>query len=1072
MFRESHLWLQLLCVTVILGMSVSAEANLQWSKDGTIPQARSQHGVAEIDGGILVFGGWVGQPQQVTTSAGIYHPGGGWTPTESMPDGRWSMAFTEHDGRAYSIAGYSPTTGYWGRTVQVWSYDPSTDTWPTAPSLGYTRDSAAAVSLGDYIYVIGGHHEDTGHGFSITNVERYNPSAGGSWQPVASLNHSREHLGAAVVDGKIYAIGGLAYDKYSHPHSWDGHLEIYDPGADEWTDGPTMLTPRSTFAIAVVGDRIYTMGGYTDTTSVASDVVEYFDVSENEWFEDAAFPVPVSGARAVAVNDTIYVIGGAPSSDTQTDAVYKATVSHTERTLSPAASALLDYMRDIKGKGVISGQFVDYGGNLSGTRYEGGFPVYIDPLEPKAAIYGTDLQTFSNPSEIKLFAQRIENDGAIATISWHAFCEKDENGDPIDKEFHDEVTNDFPGFVEDVTSNRDPAPGSAAEKWMAALVRAAGELQIFHDKGIVVLWRPLHEMNGNWFWWGKKNPDGFKELWRHMFDYLTFTRGLTNLLWVYAPNQQNVPSWMPLYGIADVMEYYPEDYVDVLGLDVYLDSDGDSNFDETNYTLPGLSDLREEAERTGKPLGLSELGPWNHSDDVAGPEPDIDYTYNDAIEKIFSKNRDLAFFQAWNEHNAIVSDEEHEPFLGHSLIITLDELDGLDWDGDGVVSGEEQGPSGSNPGYSGNDDPIPDRLQRNVTSFNTSTERYVTLSSPEGTALVDVAAIENPAPDAVGAPGPDEAPYGFFRFTIGGVAVGGPTTAALRLPSRASSYHKYGPTPDNPAQHWYEFAFDEKTGTGARINGGVITLYLVDGLRGDHDLKANGKIVEPGGPVGDAEPQSVDELCVMSLGRIAYDPETGLIRIGATVKNTTSKTIGTPLWLVITNVSDPTVALAEPSGMTADGMPYIDLSNLLTDSKLDPGEHLTAQIFFSNSRRRRFTFLASVRGVPLDVSPSMISVEVRLAPEVLNLKSKGVFTAFVELPANFSAGDIDIATVTCHGAPATDGRVTGQGVLAVKFDRQALEGVVPGDSIEFKVEGQLKYGTPFLGTDSIKVISR
>jgi len=46
---------------------------------------------------------------------------------------------------------------------------------------------------------------------------------------------------------------------------------------------------------------------------------------------------------------------------------------------------------------------------------------------------------------------------------------------------------------------------------------------------VVVLWRPFHEMNGDWFWWGGKDPDVFIQIWRHMFDYFTKTKDLDNL---------------------------------------------------------------------------------------------------------------------------------------------------------------------------------------------------------------------------------------------------------------------------------------------------------------------------------------------------------------------------------------------------------------------------------------------------------------------------------------------------------------------------------------------------------------
>jgi len=77
---------------------------------------------------------------------------------------------------------------------------------------------------------------------------------------------------------------------------------------------------------------------------------------------------------------------------------------------------------------------------------------------------------------------------------------------------------------------------------------------------------------------------------------------------------------------------------------------------------------------------------------------------------------------------------------------------------------------------------------------------------------------------------------------------GGSITVTLYLPKGTSPqvYYKYGPTPDDLTDHWYEFVYDGET--GAKIHGNVITLYFVDGRRGDDDLDGtNGIVVDQAG---------------------------------------------------------------------------------------------------------------------------------------------------------------------------------------------------------------------------------
>lgn len=88
----------------------------------------------------------------------------------------------------------------------------------------------------------------------------------------------------------------------------------------------------------------------------------------------------------------------------------------------------------------------------------------------------------------------------------------------------------------------------------------AVQLQKFADADVPVLWRPLHEAEGGWFWWGAQGAEPFKELWRLLYDRLTNDHDLNNLIWVFTHEQSTA--------------WYPGDsYVDVVGRDVYADDD-------------------------------------------------------------------------------------------------------------------------------------------------------------------------------------------------------------------------------------------------------------------------------------------------------------------------------------------------------------------------------------------------------------------------------------------------------------------------------------------------------------------
>ena len=83
----------------------------------------------------------------------------------------------------------------------------------------------------------------------------------------------------------------------------------------------------------------------------------------------------------------------------------------------------------------------------------------------------------------------------------------------------------------------------------------AKQLKRLEKAGVPVIWRPLHEASGGWFWWGAKGSDAYKKLWKYLYNELTNTYGCNNLIWVY--NGQSA-------------DWYPGDeYVDIVGEDIY-----------------------------------------------------------------------------------------------------------------------------------------------------------------------------------------------------------------------------------------------------------------------------------------------------------------------------------------------------------------------------------------------------------------------------------------------------------------------------------------------------------------------
>jgi mannan endo-1,4-beta-mannosidase len=133
------------------------------------------------------------------------------------------------------------------------------------------------------------------------------------------------------------------------------------------------------------------------------------------------------------------------------------------------------------------------------------------------------------------------------------------------------------------------------KRWEAQVDKIAGYLKQLQEAKVPVLWRPYHEMNGLWFWWGdKKGPEGYQALWKMMFERFTNVHHLNNLLWVW---NANAPRDIPFDQAYPYHHFYPgHAYVDVLATDVY-------HFDYEDRDYLELLELAE-----GKLIALGECG--------------------------------------------------------------------------------------------------------------------------------------------------------------------------------------------------------------------------------------------------------------------------------------------------------------------------------------------------------------------------------------------------------------------------------------------------------------------------------
>lgn len=185
----------------------------------------------------------------------------------------------------------------------------------------------------------------------------------------------------------------------------------------------------------------------------------------------------------------------------------------------------------------------------------------------------------------KLIIEAYKN-GSIITLSWH-LDNPVTNGDSWDP------TSAVSSII---------TGGAEREKYELWVSRVAGFIKSlkYRGKKIPVIFRPFHEMNGAWFWWGESNctAKDYITLWQETVHLLKDTHKLHNIIYAYSPNKLNPDD--------DYLKYYPGDeYVDILGVDIY---DFNNAEDYTKSLIHDLDLVKKIAIEKNKLYAFTETG--------------------------------------------------------------------------------------------------------------------------------------------------------------------------------------------------------------------------------------------------------------------------------------------------------------------------------------------------------------------------------------------------------------------------------------------------------------------------------
>jgi hypothetical protein len=223
---------------------------------------------------------------------------------------------------------------------------------------------------------------------------------------------------------------------------------------------------------------------------------------------------------------------------------------------TPAAIKLKHLIDTLYGKKIISGQafesvdenWLSIISDASGGKQPAILSLDFMNSTPWRVSKGTDPDTTTN-----MAIDWVKKQGGLVEMHWHWDAPRNTNFDTWQGFYSKNTTFDLAYAMNNPTSDD-----------YQLLIRdmdiVANLLKRMQDSSIAILWRPLHEAEGTWFWWGAKGGDACKALYRLMYQRFVNIHGLNNLIWVWNSYGTTKQNWYPGDDMVDIIAWDYPDY--------------------------------------------------------------------------------------------------------------------------------------------------------------------------------------------------------------------------------------------------------------------------------------------------------------------------------------------------------------------------------------------------------------------------------------------------------------------------------------------------------------------------------
>lgn len=316
----------LLCTGLSLSLLLQNAALAQasqpyWTQAAPAALERQELYPEVLDGKIYVVGGLRNPNSDYSAYFEAYDPAkDSWSPLAPLPEPRHHITLSALNGRLYAVGGFLGPFPHWQAQATVFVYDPAANRWARGTDLPTPRGEGVAAVAGNKLYMIGGRVRATPQAahflehVDTTLNQVFDPQTG-RWERRADAPTARNSAASAVIDGKVYVVGGRSFARASDGSARQVNvatLEVYDPETDRWETRAPMPQAQGGLTAATAGGKLYVFGGeqWVPEQKVFGESWVY-DPQTDRWEALPPLPTPRHGLGASALGNRIHVFGGA-----------------------------------------------------------------------------------------------------------------------------------------------------------------------------------------------------------------------------------------------------------------------------------------------------------------------------------------------------------------------------------------------------------------------------------------------------------------------------------------------------------------------------------------------------------------------------------------------------------------------------------------------------------------------------------------------------------------------------------------------------------------------------------------